>query len=409
MREDIVISGQTYNGIDTISVKKTDDGNAYYSIWNGIDNGIVKDVTFFDYEGTIIASYTKEEFLSLTSMPTNPTHDGLVAEGWNWTLSDAKEYVSENGKLHIGQMYRTASGQTEYYVEVNESTGFTVSFNQYATQSKDWGDGTRNTSTTHTYSQAGNYIIKTLGAPGNVGRFFQRIPRSKQLRAVRIGSGEGNVAGEAFSGCRKLQYVTFPQSVINVGELAFRDCFGLKYVTIPKNATIKSEAFAFCRSLLYVSFPKESNDLMNNLFQGCVALQGVTLPISTAQVGHYLGHSICYATYSLRYAIIPNGTEKFSISGSSQFFQGYSLQSVVIPRSVTDMGSSPFQVCDWLREITVLAQTPPTLRGSSTSSGPVPSLPDSVEKINIPHGTLSAYQSSQYWSQYSSKFVELPA
>ena len=39
------------------------------------------DVNFFDYDGTIVASYSASDFLALTEMPSNPTHDGLVSQG----------------------------------------------------------------------------------------------------------------------------------------------------------------------------------------------------------------------------------------------------------------------------------------------------------------------------------------
>ena len=40
-----------------------------------------KDVTFRDYDGTIVTSYTKEEFAELTEMPANPSHEKLIAQG----------------------------------------------------------------------------------------------------------------------------------------------------------------------------------------------------------------------------------------------------------------------------------------------------------------------------------------
>lgn len=45
-----------------------------------------KPVRFMDYDGSIVASYTPEEFAELTEMPANPSHDGLTAQGWNWSI-----------------------------------------------------------------------------------------------------------------------------------------------------------------------------------------------------------------------------------------------------------------------------------------------------------------------------------
>ena len=131
---------------------------------------VEKDVNFFDYDGTLVASYTKTEFLALTEMPTNPSHTGLVAQGWNWSLSDAKEYVTDYGVLDIGQTYTTASGNSEFDVEVTAKTGLTVTCNMIG--NKDWGDGTSDTSYSHTYSSAGKYTIACDGDSYNGSYIF---------------------------------------------------------------------------------------------------------------------------------------------------------------------------------------------------------------------------------------------
>ena len=62
----------------------------------------MKDVNFRDYDGTIVASYSAADFANLTALPANPSHDGLTAQGWNWTLVKAKAYVAKYGRLEIG-------------------------------------------------------------------------------------------------------------------------------------------------------------------------------------------------------------------------------------------------------------------------------------------------------------------
>ena len=72
-----------------------------------------KEVNFYDYDGTVVNAYTASEFAALSAMPDNPSHDGLTAQGWNWSLADAKAYVAKYGRLNIGQIYVTTSGDTE--------------------------------------------------------------------------------------------------------------------------------------------------------------------------------------------------------------------------------------------------------------------------------------------------------
>jgi hypothetical protein len=100
-------------------------------------------VVFYDYDGTIVTSYSASAFAQLSQLPANPTHTGLVAQGWNWSLADAKTYVAKYGKLNIGQMYITASGATEIDVVMQEGRlepTLTICVN--GTITVDWGDGT---------------------------------------------------------------------------------------------------------------------------------------------------------------------------------------------------------------------------------------------------------------------------
>lgn len=65
----------------------------------------VADVVFVDFNGEIVTAYSEAEFLLLDAMPANPSHAGMTAAGWNWTLADAQSFVTANHKLLIIQMY----------------------------------------------------------------------------------------------------------------------------------------------------------------------------------------------------------------------------------------------------------------------------------------------------------------
>lgn len=58
-------------------------------------------VKFWDYDGTLLYSYTDAEALALTSLPPNPSHTGLTAEGWNWTLAEIKSYATDYSEADI--------------------------------------------------------------------------------------------------------------------------------------------------------------------------------------------------------------------------------------------------------------------------------------------------------------------
>ncbi len=43
----------------------------------------MKDVNFFDMDGTLLYTYTLEELQSLTDLPTLPERKGFKCQGWN--------------------------------------------------------------------------------------------------------------------------------------------------------------------------------------------------------------------------------------------------------------------------------------------------------------------------------------
>jgi hypothetical protein len=135
------------------------------------------DINFYDCNGTILYSYTKEEFLSLNELPELPSRSGLVCQGWNYFLDNAKEIVEEYGKLDIGATYITDDGKTRLYIRIVAEGRMTVPlyFSQTVANGVtiDWGDGsatqtlsgTGNKTTSHTYSSIGDYCITFTVAP----------------------------------------------------------------------------------------------------------------------------------------------------------------------------------------------------------------------------------------------------
>ena len=47
----------------------------------GTTPGAPGDITFYDYDGTIVTSWTLAELATKTSLPDYPSHDGLICQG----------------------------------------------------------------------------------------------------------------------------------------------------------------------------------------------------------------------------------------------------------------------------------------------------------------------------------------
>lgn len=254
-----------------------------------------KDVNFHDYDGTVVASYTASEFAELTEMPANPTHEGLTAQGWNWSLADAKTYVATYSKLNIGQMYITSDGKTRLYIELTEGRlqpYLKLYLNANSELDIDWGDGSVHSTFTntgsssayknemHTYASAGSYIITITVVRG--GFNFQSSSSSlstlltnnkaspsspdvgylNSLKKVEIGSGVTSIGTYAFAFCYSLISITIPSSVTSIGNYAFALCYSFISITIPGSVTsIGSKTFQNCYSLATITINKASGSI----------------------------------------------------------------------------------------------------------------------------------------------------
>lgn len=235
-------AGYTGLGTVTVNVPTSGGGSAPSAKWN--------DVTFIDYDGSVLYSYSLEEAHALTELPAFPTHDGLVCQGWNCTLDAIKVL---NSPVTVGAMYITDDGATRLHIRIATIGRMTVPL--YIGQtvangvSIDWGDGstaetlagTGNVNTSHTYADPGDYVISlmpedgctlsfgsnsssycVMGSTGNKGKVYCNM-----LQDVQVGTGVTNIDNSAFHGCCSLASVTIPDSVTNIGDSAFYRCYGV--------------------------------------------------------------------------------------------------------------------------------------------------------------------------------------
>lgn len=341
-----------------------------------------KDVNFYDYDGTLVYSYTKKEFALLTALPANPMHEGLDAQGWNWTLAGAKAYVAKYGKCEIGQMYITEDGKTRLYIEIAETERLstTLSFTQTVANGcvVDWGDGTTETSETegaatainldHTYAQAGKYIITLTVADGcqvmlgtstvamtadGALRHQNSLLHSKYLggrallRAVEIGANVTAIGTQAFVFDNLMKYITIPASVTAVNAGAFSGCRKLTGIVIPSDVTaVGAFAFRSCQYATAIPLPEGLTTLGAYAFFGCCDIERITVPEGVTA----LGNGVFSHCYTVDYIIIPDDVTSF---GLFLFSSCQAMRVTRIPSGVTTIPSYCFRYCHSLTELTL--------------------------------------------------------
>ena len=236
--------------------------------------------------------------------------------------------------------------------EFDISGTLTVTLNMDGT--KDWGDGTSDTSTTHTYSSAGDYTItcdgSTMTTSSSSGLFGQSSGTvCYYIKGARLGSRVTTISDYAFAYCCSLTSITIPSSVTNISNYAFAYCYSLTSVTIPGSVTSVGES----------------------AFSSCYSLTSVTIPGSVTSIGTY-AFQVCY-----------------------------SLTSVTIPSSVTSIGSRAFYNCLSILEYDFSSHsTIPALSGTDTIGNI-----NKICKIKVPASLESAWKSATNWNTYADYIV----
>lgn len=232
-----------------------------------------KAVNLIDYEGSILHSYTKDEFMSLAEFPSPPVHEGLTFQEWNWEFEDAKDYVNQYGKLDIGANYITDDGKTRLHINIYaiERNNVTLSFGQSVPNgvSIDWGDGNISQTATntgqvtlnHQYNEVGDYII-TLSPSDDCQinlatyLFTDKKPYARVLKKVEFGRNI-SITGGAFHYCSSLESVVFTKSAYSGGTSIFEGCTSLKCAVIPRDTTsIATYVFRYCYAMKRLVLPK---------------------------------------------------------------------------------------------------------------------------------------------------------
>ena len=378
----------------------------------------MKDVNFYDYDGTLVASYTLAEAKALTTLPDVPTHDGLTFQGWNWSLEKIHALTHP---MNVGAMYITDDGATRLHIRIATIGRMTVPL--YIGQtvangvSIDWGDGstaetlagTGNVNTSHIYAEPGDYVISlmpqdgctlsfgngsssycVMGATGNNGRVYCNM-----LQEVYIGKNVTSIGTHAFQNCYSLASITIPDGVTSIGNSVFQSCRSLTSITIPTGVTsIGDSAFGNCSSLVNITIPDGVTSIGTYAFNSCYSIASITIPTGVTSIGN----SAFYSCSSLASITIPTGVTSIS----NYAFNGCSsLASITIPTGVTSIGNNAFNSCYGMRYYDFSACTDiPTLSNSNAFKN----IPSDCQML-IPSALYDEWKAATNWSTYADHIV----
>ena len=388
-----------------------------------IPSATKKDVNFYDYDGTLLYGYTVAEAAALTELPALPSHEGLICQGWNWTLDGIK---AMGRAVNVGAMYITADGKTRVYIRLEDGrTSPMLGCCPNGTVTVDWGDGTTPDVLTgmstskvkwtprHEYAVPGDYVI-LLTVDGSMG--FYGNNSSNQLSGIlrnssggdsrnrtyqnavqrfEIGDGVTSIGNYAFQGCYSLASITIPNGVTSIGNYAFQGCYSLASITIPDGVTsISGYTFNDCYSLASITIPGGVTSIGDCVFQGCYSLASITIPNGVTSISG----SVFYNCYSLASITIPGGVT--SISGY-MFYNCFSLASITFPEGVTSISSSVFQGCLSVRYYDFTRHTAvPTLSNTNAFQNIAADC-----EIRVPAALADDWRAATNWATYAKYIV----
>jgi hypothetical protein len=165
------------------------------------------------------------------------------------------------------------------------------------------------------------------------------------LTSIEIPDSVTSIDYYAFSDCTSLTSIEIPNSVTSIGPYAFYNCTSLASVVIGDSVTsIGYHAFSDCTSLTSIEIPNSVTSIDYYAFAYCTSLTSIEIPDSVTSIGS----SAFYNCTSLTSIEIPDSVTSI---GSYAFYNCTSLTSIEIPNSVTSIGSYAFRYCNSLEDV----------------------------------------------------------
>lgn len=412
-----------------------------------------------DYDGTVL----KMEWLNngdSFELPTPPTHEGLVFDGWSSTQEIVNNSITiDENNFMAGALYYTESGYNELEIELDVATGLEVSLYGTSGTITVWGDGTQDTwsaneTKTHTYSDYGKYIIKT--SYSTINNNFRLTP---DFCLKKLYLKQNDYCHSNFSNfCYNLEVIAWgrcnsfgftapynikrslikafiyqPSSATSYTDTSSSYFFQCKDVVVPYNVTNLDNSLGGPQ---YIVLPNTLTKI-NEIFLNYGAIN-FKIPKNVIEIKSCRGYNIAKiklpnhpitftgssfaSCYSLEEINIPEGSvlsnitysgifnscyklktvklpESFTIIANSMFYYCYSLEKIEIPSGVTEIGTYAFNNCYCCRLFDFSkCQQIPTLTN-------VNSFGSSAGKILVPAALYNDWIVATNWSSLASRIV----
>ena len=340
-------------------IRSIESGGIQSSEWN--------DINFYDYEGTILYSYSWDEFVAKNEMPPLPNREseGLTCQEWNYTL---EEVLEQGGRCDVGAIYVPSDGCTKIKVDAIVDSRIDISFTiTGGSVYVDWGDGT-----SETYSDSG-----TMSHEYNAGKYMISIKcegvltansmcdEYQPITALYIGNNF-KLSNSVLFKCDNMSAITYPKgavvnflpsvSHVNVPKQGNGRELGCNYKTIKtlKSVSVPSDSGSFTYLfrgffLDNLHFPYKKSGFAPNLE---AVKNRLTCNINNAEL---YSTDNCIIKKSTNEVIKGSSIAKIPVTATSigdyAFCNNFFLTSIDIPMGVETFASNAFSYCDNLKKV----------------------------------------------------------
>ena len=164
-----------------------------------------------------------------------------------------------------------------------------------------------------------------------------------------------HIGCKAFYNCESISTISIPNSVKTIGISAFEGCSLTSIILNEGLTSIGESAFRHCRSLESIEIPNTVTTMGGGVFHDCKKIKSIKLSNSLKSLpSKQSEHSTVIPTgmfshcKSLNELIIPNGVTDI---GEWAFVDCSSLTSLTIPSSVTTVGNNTFNSLPALQSV----------------------------------------------------------
>ena len=309
---------------------------------NGSDfvNGYLEYVIYQKYATELASGYVQES-----------TYDGLWNQiknsfnGTDTTYAQFKKYFEDDitiSKNYINQVVNYYNLHNSYYGDFTDKSSEIV----------DSG-----TSNNMSWNLNGNGVL-TISGTGNMPDYSSTsqpwYKYRESIKQVKIGDGITGIGDYAFSGCTNLTSVTIPGNVTSIEDYAFSSCKSLEELTIPegvKKLGAKIIADTYIEKIKVPSTVTQcSSTYSNSLDWGSLAGDEVLTEVEFAEGMTKIPAYICENASSMEKVVIPSTVTDI---GWSAFYGCTSLKGVSLPDGLTKIDNYAFDRCKSFTDVRV--------------------------------------------------------